>query len=66
LALEKTPGLDSRIDIVLTFRIGFFFGDHKLITTHLTKAEEFIDKGGDWDRRNRLKVYRGLHLVSMR
>ena len=41
LALEKTPGLGSKIDIVLTLvRIGFFFGDHKLITTHLTKAEE--------------------------
>ena len=26
----------------------------------------FIEKGGDWDRRNRLKVYRGLHLLSIR
>ena len=43
LALEKTPGLGSRIDIVLTLvRIGFFFGDHKLITTHLTKAEKYV------------------------
>ena len=25
-----------------------------------------IDQGGDWDRRNRLKVYRGLHLLSIR
>jgi 26S proteasome regulatory subunit N7 len=25
-----------------------------------------IDEGGDWDRRNRLKVYSGLHLVSNR
>jgi 26S proteasome regulatory subunit N7 len=88
LALKKTPGLGSRIDIVLTLvRIGFFFGDHKLITTHFTKAEEcvpsltltltlltlltnrpnrLIEEGGDWDRRNRLKVYRGLHLVSIR
>ncbi|KAI0050855.1 PCI-domain-containing protein [Auriscalpium vulgare] len=67
LALEKTPGLGSRIDIVLTLvRIGFFFGDHDLISTNLTKAEELIDQGGDWDRRNRLKVYRGLHLLSIR
>ncbi|KAH9848841.1 PCI-domain-containing protein [Lenzites betulinus] len=67
LALEKTPGLGSRIDIVLTLvRIGFFFGDHDMITQHLTQAEELIEKGGDWDRRNRLKVYRGLHLLSIR
>lgn len=26
----------------------------------------FIEEGGDWDRRNRLKVYRGLHLISVR
>jgi 26S proteasome regulatory subunit N7 len=25
-----------------------------------------IDSGGDWDRRNRLKVYRALHCLSIR
>ena len=25
-----------------------------------------VEKGGDWDRRNRLKVYRGMHLLSIR
>jgi 26S proteasome regulatory subunit N7 len=67
LALEKTPGLGSRIDIVLTLvRIGFFFGDHQLISANLAKADKLIEEGGDWDRRNRLKVYRGLHFVSIR
>ncbi|KAL0946354.1 hypothetical protein HGRIS_012587 [Hohenbuehelia grisea] len=67
LALEKTPGLGSRIDIVLTLaRIGFFFGDQALITEHLGKAETLIEEGGDWDRRNRLKVYNGLQLLSVR
>ncbi|KAF8633521.1 hypothetical protein AX17_004427 [Amanita inopinata Kibby_2008] len=67
LALEKTPGLGSRIDIVLTLiRIGFFFGDHEVITSNLKKAEALIEEGGDWDRRNRLKVYNGLHLLSIR
>jgi 26S proteasome regulatory subunit N7 len=43
LALEKTPGIGSRIDIVLTLvRLGFFFGDHGLITSNLTKAEEYV------------------------
>ena len=32
----------------------------------LTSIHRLIDEGGDWDRRNRLKVYRGLHLVSNR
>lgn len=25
-----------------------------------------IDEGGDWDRRNRLKVYRGVYMMSVR
>ena len=40
LALSKTPGLGSRIDIVLTLvRIGFFFADQDLIKTYMKKAE---------------------------
>ncbi|KAF9459083.1 26S proteasome subunit RPN7-domain-containing protein [Collybia nuda] len=67
LALEKTPGLGSRIDIVLTIvRIAFFFADNDLLTSHLAKAEALIEEGGDWDRRNRLKVYTGLHALSIR
>ncbi|KAF6744456.1 proteasome 26S subunit [Ephemerocybe angulata] len=67
LALEKTAGLGSRIDIVLTIvRIGFFFSDTTLVTDYMAKAEKLIDEGGDWDRRNRLKVYRALHFISIR
>ncbi|KAF9818963.1 hypothetical protein IEO21_02377 [Rhodonia placenta] len=67
LALEKTAGLGSRIDIVLTLvRVGFFFGDFDIIKAHLDQAEQLIEEGGDWDRRNRLKVYKGLHLLSIR
>lgn len=30
------------------------------------KLVRLIEKGGDWDRRNRLKVYQGLHSLSIR
>jgi 26S proteasome regulatory subunit N7 len=41
LALQKTPGLGTRIDIVLTIvRIGFFFGDNDLIAAQLKQAEK--------------------------
>ncbi|KAJ7470397.1 26S proteasome subunit RPN7-domain-containing protein [Mycena latifolia] len=67
LAFEKTPGLGSRIDIALTLvRIAFFWGDRQDITKYLGKAEVLIEEGGDWDRRNRLKVYRGLYMLSIR
>lgn len=29
-------------------------------------ANRLVDEGGDWDRRNRLKVYEGVHLLSIR
>jgi len=66
-ALEKTPGLGAKIDITLTLaRIGFFFSSNQLITDSLAQAEAFIEKGGDWDRRNRLKVYKALRFVGVR
>lgn len=29
-------------------------------------SPRLVEQGGDWDRRNRLKVYRGVHLLSIR
>ena len=31
-----------------------------------SRLHRLIDEGGDWDRRNRLKVYTGLHFLSIR
>jgi 26S proteasome regulatory subunit N7 len=36
------------------------------IEFYLQSFFRLIDEGGDWDRRNRLKVYNGLYLVSIR
>lgn len=33
---------------------------------HLEEAKALIEEGGDWDRKNRLKVYQGLHSMSIR
>jgi 26S proteasome regulatory subunit N7 len=33
---------------------------------HLIFFLSLIEEGGDWDRRNRLKVYTGLYAVMMR
>ncbi len=37
-----------------------------MISRNLDKAKTLIEEGGDWDRRNRLKVYQGLHALMMR
>lgn len=36
------------------------------VKTGIEQAKKLIDLGGDWDRRNRLKVYEALHLITAR
>lgn len=64
---DKTVALGYRLDVVFhLIRLGLFYMDHELINKNLEKAQTLIDEGGDWDRRNRLKVYRGVYCMSIR
>ncbi|RAK97729.1 proteasome regulatory particle lid subunit RPN7 [Aspergillus ibericus CBS 121593] len=65
--LEKTTFLGTKIDLMLAMvRIGLFFGDSQFVKKSIERANTFIESGGDWDRRNRLKAYKGLHLLTVR
>ncbi|KAK4549558.1 hypothetical protein LTR36_006555 [Oleoguttula mirabilis] len=65
--LEKTGILGSKIDIMLAIiRIGLFFDDKLLVKKSVERAAILVESGGDWDRRNRLKAYQGLHLLTIR
>ena len=76
-------GLGNRMDLVfLNIRIGLFHNDHTITTANIAKAKQMLEEGGDWDRRNRLKVrienilnlqiidndqvYEGLYAMSVR
>jgi len=64
---EKTGPLGTKIDIVLAIiRIGLFFGDKLFVKKQVDRANILVESGGDWDRRNRLKAYKGLHLLTVR
>ena len=64
---EKTGILGTKIDIVLAIiRIGLFFGDKLFVKKNIDRANALVESGGDWDRRNRLKAYKGLHLLTVR
>jgi len=64
---EKTVSLGHRLDIVFhLIRLGLFYLDHDLITRNIDKAKYLIEEGGDWDRRNRLKVYQGIYSIAIR
>lgn len=65
--LAKTGILSTKIDIVFALiRIGLFFGDKPLTKKTVERANALVEGGGDWDRRNRLKAYHGVHLLTIR
>ncbi|KAI9806524.1 MAG: hypothetical protein M1833_003711 [Piccolia ochrophora] len=65
--LEKIGILGTKIDLVLAIiRVGLFFNDKLLVKKNVERAKALVDSGGDWDRRNRLKAYEGLHLLTVR
>ncbi|KAL2161975.1 hypothetical protein VTH06DRAFT_7760 [Thermothelomyces fergusii] len=65
--LEKTGILGTKIDLVLAIiRMGLFYGDKHLVKKQVERAKTLVESGGDWDRRNRLKAYEGLHLLTIR
>lgn len=70
-AYEKTftatIGVGQKIDIVLALiRLGLTSMDYKFIAKQITRAKDLVEKGGDWERRNRLKVYEATFLVAKR
>ncbi|CAD6577344.1 MAG: hypothetical protein CYPHOPRED_000218 [Cyphobasidiales sp. Tagirdzhanova-0007] len=66
-ALSKQAGLGAKIDLRLSMiRVGFFAADFKVVSTNIEKTRDLIESGGDWDRRNRLKVYQGIYLLCIR
>lgn len=66
-AYEKTVGVGGKLDNILTvIRIAFFFEDTALMKKHIDRAKVELGKGGDWERRNKLKVYEGIYLMISR
>lgn len=66
-AFEKIGILGTKIDLVLAIvRMGLFYGDKLLVKKHVERAKTLVETGGDWDRRNRLKAYEGLYLLTVR
>lgn len=64
---ENTGVLGTKIDLVLAIvRMGLFYGDKLLVKKHVDRAKALVETGGDWDRRNRLKAYEGLYLMTVR
>jgi len=52
--------------VLAIIRMGLFYGDKQLVKKHIERAKALVEGGGDWDRRNRLKAYEGLYLLTVR
>lgn len=68
---NKTFGLSlstgTKIDLMLALvRVEFFFRDLRSVSKYLDLVKSLIDKGGDWERRNRYKTYYGVYLMATR
>ncbi|GLU18498.1 hypothetical protein SLE2022_347950 [Rubroshorea leprosula] len=67
LTESKTVAVGQKMDLVFyTLQIGFFYMDFDLISKSIDKAKNLFEEGGDWERKNRLKVYEGLYCMSTR
>jgi 26S proteasome regulatory subunit N7 len=67
VTFKATVGVGQKIDIVLALiRIGLTDMDFEFVAKNIARAKELIEKGGDWERRNRLKVYEATYLSSRR
>ncbi|CAD5164678.1 unnamed protein product [Musa acuminata subsp. malaccensis] len=63
----KTVAVGQKMDLVFhTLQLGFFYMDFNLISKSIDKAKKLFEEGGDWERKNRLKVYEGLYCMSTR
>ncbi|KAF9600430.1 hypothetical protein IFM89_009345 [Coptis chinensis] len=63
----KTVAVGQKMDLVFyTLQLGFFYMDFDLISKSIDKAKKLFEEGGDWERKNRLKVYEGLYCMSTR
>ncbi|MQL92354.1 hypothetical protein Taro_024976 [Colocasia esculenta] len=64
---SKTVAVGQKMDLVFySLQLGFFYTDFDLISKCIDKAKNLFEEGGDWERKNRLKVYEGLYCMSTR
>jgi 26S proteasome regulatory subunit N7 len=64
---DKTVALGQKLDIIFSLiRVGLFWKDDALIIRNIERAKSLVEEGGDWDRRNRLKTYEAVYLMSIR
>jgi hypothetical protein len=64
---QKKTTTGQKVDIAFSkLRIAFAADDLPLMSKTIEKAKEYVEVGGDWERRNRLKVYEAVFFTRTR
>ncbi|XXQ34073.1 PCI domain-containing protein [Plasmodiophora brassicae] len=65
-AMGKTVGSGQKIDLMFDqIRLALFWNDFSAVRSLIEQTTAMVEKGGDWERRNRLKVYTAaFHLLT--
>lgn len=66
-ALLKAFTVQKRLEILFfIMKIRFLDGEYDEVKKIIDKCKTHLEEGGDWERRNKLKVYEGLYLLVVR
>ncbi|KAI8319212.1 PCI-domain-containing protein [Martensiomyces pterosporus] len=64
---RTTTTLNQKLDIVFgKLRLALFYYRPQIVQREIERAHELVDRGGDWDRRNRLKAFECVWRTSQR
>ena len=65
--ISKTQSFNTKIDSIFEIcHIGLLEQNLDLLKEYLQKCKDLLKEGGDWEKKNRLKVYEGLYLIFNR
>ena len=65
--ISKTQSFNTKVDALFEIcHIGLLEKDLDILKEYLQKIKDLLKEGGDWEKKNRLKVYEGLYLLFIR
>ena len=65
--ISKTQSFNTKVDAIFEIcHIGLLEKNLDLLKEYLQKMKDLLKDGGDWEKKNRLKVYEGLYLILTR
>lgn len=64
---ENTTSNNTKMDCLFSIMLlAFFFNDLNLVKQNLDYVKSILEEGGDWDRKNKHKVYEAVYLICVR